>query len=125
MEIDELQRVQNTLARVVKERSKYDHITPLLSELHWLPTEARIRHKIAVLTFKAVSKSKPNYMAELVSTHTHRQENSDPVHVGLISYMLQTSEPLSEAELFDTLLQCLPSTDTGIVRFHSKHLSIG
>jgi len=48
---DKLQRVQNTLARVVKVRSKYDHITPLLSELHWLPIEARIRHKIAVLTF--------------------------------------------------------------------------
>jgi len=55
--IDKLQRVQNTLARVVKERSKYDHITPLLSKVHWLPIEARIRHKIAVLTFKAVSTS--------------------------------------------------------------------
>jgi len=50
--IDKLQRVQNTLARVVKERSKYDHITPLLSKLHWLPIEARIRHKIAVLHLK-------------------------------------------------------------------------
>ena len=29
--IDKLQRVQNTLAGVVKERGKYDHITPLLS----------------------------------------------------------------------------------------------
>jgi hypothetical protein len=32
-----------------------DHITPLLSELHWLPIDARNQHKIAVLTFKAVS----------------------------------------------------------------------
>jgi len=34
-----------------------------------------------------------------------QQGNLDPVLVGLISYMFQTSEPLSEAELFDTLLQ--------------------
>ena len=54
--IDKLQRVQNILARVVKERGKYDHVTPLLSQLHWLPIEARIRHKIAVLAFKAVSR---------------------------------------------------------------------
>jgi len=59
------------LARVVKERIKYDHVTPLL---HWLPIETRIRHKIAVLTFKAVSTSKPSYLAELVSPHTTARE---------------------------------------------------
>jgi len=42
----------------VKERSKSDHITPILFELHWLPIEARIRHKIAVLMIKVVSTSK-------------------------------------------------------------------
>jgi hypothetical protein len=72
--IDKLQRVQNTLARVVKVRSKYDHITPLLSELHWLPIDARIRHKIAVLTFKAISTKKPAYLAELVSVHKSTRE---------------------------------------------------
>jgi len=66
--IDKLQLVQNTLARAVKERSKYDYMAPLPSEIHGLPIEARIRHKIAVLTFKAVSTSKPSYMAGLVST---------------------------------------------------------
>jgi len=72
--IDKLQRVQNTLARVVKLRSKYDHVTPLLSQLHWLPIAARIRHKIAVLTFKAVSTKKPGYLAELVSIHKSTRE---------------------------------------------------
>jgi len=53
--IDKLQ--QNTLAWVVKEHSKYDHIAPLLSELHWLPIEERIRHKIADLTFWQASRA--------------------------------------------------------------------
>jgi len=36
-DFSKLQRVQNTLARVVFRRGKFDHITPTLSELHWLP----------------------------------------------------------------------------------------
>ena len=37
----------NALARVVE-----DHVTPLLSELHWLQNRyTRVRYKIAVLTF--------------------------------------------------------------------------
>ena len=32
-----LQLVQNTLARVVAKKSRFDHITPVLSRLHWLP----------------------------------------------------------------------------------------
>ena len=47
--IDKLQRIQNTLARATKEHGKYDYIAPLLSQLHWIPIEAPIRHEIAVL----------------------------------------------------------------------------
>ena len=36
-----LQRVQNTLARVVLRRGKFEHITPALKELHWLPVQYR------------------------------------------------------------------------------------
>ena len=33
--ITKLQRVQNTLARVILRQRKFDHITPALAELHW------------------------------------------------------------------------------------------
>ena len=36
-----LQLVQNTLARVVAQKSRYYHITPVLAGLHWLP----VRHR--------------------------------------------------------------------------------
>jgi len=72
--IDKLQRVQNALARAVKIRSKFDHATPLLSELHWLPIEARIRYKIAVLTFKTITLNKPAYLAELIAAHKSTRE---------------------------------------------------
>ena len=126
--IDKLQRVQNTLARVVKERGKYAYITPLLSQLHWLPIEARIRHTIAVLTFKAVATGKPSYLAELVHTHMHQQGNLDPVYEGLTSCMFQTSQLHSAAALFVMLRQQCGTVcrrKSRIPRFHSKHSSLG
>jgi len=88
-------RVQNTLARIVKERGKYDHIELSLSKSQWLPIDTRIRHKTAILTFKATSTGKPSYLAELVHTHTHA-----PVHGSLTRCMFHTSELLSVAEIF-------------------------
>ncbi|KAF7688404.1 hypothetical protein HF521_013211, partial [Silurus meridionalis] len=35
--INKLQLVQNAAARVLTRSRKYDHITPILSSLHWLP----------------------------------------------------------------------------------------
>ena len=45
-----LQRVQNTLARVVAQEPRFCHITPVLSDLHWLPVRHRITFKIATVT---------------------------------------------------------------------------
>ena len=48
-----MQRVQNTAARLVTCSSKYDHITPLLQQLHWLPVSYRVVFKILLLVYKA------------------------------------------------------------------------
>ena len=47
--ICKLQRVQNNAARVITLTKKYDHITPVLKELHWLPVRKRIEFKILLL----------------------------------------------------------------------------
>ena len=49
---DKLQRVQNTLARIVTETCRRDHISPVLADLQWLPIRARITYTIATLVFK-------------------------------------------------------------------------
>ena len=48
---------------------KYDHITPVLRNLHWLPITARINNKIAVLTYKLLSTNTPSYLSEVISVH--------------------------------------------------------
>ena len=52
-----LQRVQNSLARVVVPSAKRsNHITPTLNKLHWLPVKKGIEFKIAALTYKILQK---------------------------------------------------------------------
>ncbi|KAI5086818.1 hypothetical protein C0J45_23883, partial [Silurus meridionalis] len=41
--INKLQLVQNAAARVLTFSRKYDHITPILSSLHWLPVSNRLQ----------------------------------------------------------------------------------
>ena len=50
-----LQRVQNVAARIVALTPKHEHISPVLQELDWLPTEQRITFKILLMTFKCLN----------------------------------------------------------------------
>jgi hypothetical protein len=65
--IAKLQRVQNTLARVVLNKPKYEHSTELLRSLHWLPIAHRIDYKLALLTYKVRHTSTPVYLNNLLS----------------------------------------------------------
>ena len=64
-----LQRVQNTLARVILQQRKFDHITPSLIHLHWLPIQQRVNFKLATLTFKIVHTQQPAYLSDLLSLY--------------------------------------------------------
>lgn len=64
--ISKLQRVQNAAARLVTSTNKYDHITPALYNLHWLPAFYGIYFKISIVTFKVIYMS-PSYISNLVS----------------------------------------------------------
>ena len=50
-QLQKLQRVQNAAARIITGTGKYDHIAPIVRELHWLPIKERINFKILYLTF--------------------------------------------------------------------------
>ncbi len=65
-QIMKLQRVQNAAAQLVKDTRKYDHITLVLIELHWLPVEKRIVFKILLLTFKCLHGLAPSYLSDLI-----------------------------------------------------------
>ena len=68
--IKRLQRVQNSLARVIfPSLKRSDHITPALVKLHWLPIHKRIKFKIATITFKVLKNRQPSYLLDLLQPH--------------------------------------------------------
>ena len=69
-QIDKLQRIQNTAARLVIRSKKFTHITPVLRDLHWLPVKNRIIFKILLLTYKALKGIAPSYLSDLISGYT-------------------------------------------------------
>ena len=64
--LHKLQLVQNSAARLIWGGGKYDHITPLLRELHWLPVEHRITFKLLLITSKALNNLAPCYIGNLL-----------------------------------------------------------
>ena len=64
-----LQHIQNTLARVTLWQGKFDRITPILKELHWLPIEIYITFKLATLSYNFKSMGQPVYLFELLSDY--------------------------------------------------------
>jgi hypothetical protein len=53
-QIERLQRIQNTAARIVTKTPKFDHITTVRKNLHWLPVQQRIIFKLNTLTYRCL-----------------------------------------------------------------------
>lgn len=67
--LSRLQRVQNSAARLVTLTRKRDHITPILHDLHWLPTEYRPQYKILLYTYKALNGMAPGYIGDMITRY--------------------------------------------------------
>ena len=65
--LNPLIRVQKAAARLITKSKKYDHITNIFIQLHWLPITQRIHYKIAILTFKALHALAPSYLCNLIA----------------------------------------------------------
>ena len=66
--LHKLQRIQNAAARVLTKR--FEHITPILSSLHWLPVKQRIDFKILLIVFKCCNGLAPSYVADMLTKYT-------------------------------------------------------
>ena len=48
----------------------FDHVTPLLHSLHWLPVHMRIDYQISSLCFKVLDSTVPSYLSDLLHVYT-------------------------------------------------------
>jgi len=75
-----LQSVQNATTRLVSGARHHDHITPVLTTLHWLPVHKRVMFKTVVL--KCLNNTAPDYLSKLcipvasASGHQHLRSAS-------------------------------------------------
>ena len=64
--LDNLQRIQNSAARLVCSLPRFCHVTPTLFSLHCLPVCFRIEFQSLILAFKAIHGLAPRYIMDLI-----------------------------------------------------------
>jgi len=60
-----LQVIQNAAAHLVTGAMKYEHMTPVLQSLYWLPVRQQITFKTAVTVYKCLHGLVPPYLTDL------------------------------------------------------------
>ena len=81
-ELEKLQRLQNTAARLTVTTKKSAHVTQVLKSLYWLPVKERIIFKILLVTYKILHGFAPAYLNELLLNYTpHRLLRSSSLNL--------------------------------------------
>ena len=108
--ITKLQRVHNSLARVVLQMPRSAHVDDLLVQLHWLPVSYRIYYKIALITYKALKFGQTRYLADLF-IHQHqvratRSECQYQLYVYMCSSPVPNSQTAKQSNLISRFSLC-------------------
>ena len=87
-----LQHVQNTLGQVMLRAGKFEHISPALIKLHWLPVQQHILYKQALITFNVLHHNNRSYLRDLLTIHnpSHNLRSSSH-HLLSVGYMQSVS----------------------------------
>ena len=73
-DIARLQRLQNWAAKLIFCKSRRDHASPLLHQLHWLPVNQRIYFKILLYVYKCLNGLGPAYLTSCLSLYSPARE---------------------------------------------------
>ena len=108
--IQKLQRIQNSAARVITNTPKYNHITPVLRHLRWLPVKQRVVFKILLITYKALHGLAPEYIQELITPKevTRRLRSNDQLLLAVPKSRLRSYGDGSFKIAAPTLWNALP-----------------
>jgi hypothetical protein len=66
--LKKLQSVQNFVSRIIGGLQKYDHVTPILKELNWIPVKKQLFYRDAVFVFKCMKGMAPSYLSSQFTT---------------------------------------------------------
>jgi len=84
-QLDRLQSAINAAARMIYRASRYDYVSSLLKEFHWLRVPERIEFKLCALVHKCLNGCGPAYLADsLQRVHDGRQVTSTPAVIFVV-----------------------------------------
>ena len=66
-DVKRLQNIQNRAARLVLGARRRVRSAPLLKQLHWLPVKERIDYKLALLVYKCMMSTAPQYLSSILT----------------------------------------------------------
>ena len=85
--IELLQSVQTFAVRIVSGTRKFDHVTPILKQLQWLPIIKQLAVRDATMVFKCLNGLAPPYLCQKFKTrsevHNCNTRNRDRLHIPL------------------------------------------
>ena len=110
--INRLQKIQNSVARIVTRTSRSSHITPVLKSLHWLPVQYRFNFKLCCITHRALTLGEPHYLNSLLihrlSSHSLRSSSFNILTLPFFNTKSNGFRSFFHTELF--LWNHLPNT---------------
>ena len=85
--MNKLQSIQNFASKNVTNSRKFDHVTPLLRELNWLPVKEQLIYRDSVLIFKCQNDLAPQYLTSKFTKrsniHTHNTSTRNSLQIPL------------------------------------------
>ena len=123
-QLDRLQSVLNSAARLIYSARRSEHISPLLRDLHWLRVPQRIEFRLAVLVYRCLSGTAPQYLAgelqrvaDIDTRRRLRSSSSSSLSVPRTKHSTigDRAFPVAAAKVWNSLppsIQSLPSLST-------------
>ena len=99
-----LQSIQNNVARIVTNSSKYTQTTPVLRTLHWLPIQFRSEFKLATLVYKFIHTGFPKYFAPHLSTYNTGRSQSVANFLNVPKFQPTIQKSTKQASLLPLML---------------------
>jgi len=85
--IAKLQAVQDFECRIVSGSKKYNHVTPILRQLKWLPVKQHMYYRDSIIAFKCMNGLAPGYLSDQFtkrsSISTRKTRNSQHLNIPL------------------------------------------
>ena len=112
--INRLQRIQNSVVRIVTRISRSSHITPVLKFFYWLPVQYRINFKPCCIAHCALSLREPHYLNSLLihrlNSHSLRSSFFNPLTLPFFNKKSNSFRSFANAAPSLWLWNYLPNT---------------